>query len=165
MAAREEHFGARPSLRRSRSAWIPLRAERNRVGIRGCHTGPRVATLMGSIGPETASGHRKGEAFPYLVIRLMAAVYQREAVAVHLGPARAMIKHKGSRLSHPGIAGDVKAISNASKAYFEAALVREVRRTKHRMCVVWGPDECTFVEPNGDILRKSEAPRGGLLML
>lgn len=113
---------------------------------------------------KTGAGQRSGEAFPYFVVRLMAAVYQREIVTVDQGPALAVIKHKGSRLSHPGIADNSRAISDAAKSFFEAALVRQVRRTKHRMCVVWGPDECTFVEPNGDIQRKSAPPLGGFLM-
>lgn len=102
-------------------------------------------------------------AFPYVVIRLIATVYQRETLTVDQGPARAVIKRRGSRLSHPGISDDGRTITQAAKSYFEAALVRQVRRTNHRVCVVWGPDECTYVEPNGDTERKSEPPVGGFI--
>ena len=114
------------------------------------------------IDPEPEHFVRGDKGFPYLVVRIMAAVYQREAIAVHSGPAEGQVKHRGSFLSHPGVSEDGRTINNAARTYFETVVLEVVQRTGYRMCIVWAKDDCSFVERDGSIDRNLEAPSGGI---
>lgn len=122
---------------------------------------PVIHLLIG-VDPEPGRFDSGENGYPYLVVRLMAAVYQREALAVKQGNPYAMVKHWGSYLSHPGVSADGKTIDTAAREYFEAAVLQMVQRTGFRMSIVWAKDECSFMEKDGSIERKLAPPSGGI---
>ena len=100
--------------------------------------------------------------YPYLVVRLMAAIYQREEIAVHAGAAKSQIGFRDSFVHHPNPFGEDGAASQGCKELLLAATLEAVRRTGHRMCLVWAANDRTFVERDGSINPGSEPPSGGL---
>ena len=70
--------------------------------------------------------------FPYIVTRLMPAVYQNEIVE-HFTDRQKLIE-------------DVKA---------------RVKKARFRMCIVFGPKDAVFINPDGTVIESSNVPSGG----
>ena len=100
--------------------------------------------------------------YPFVVVRLMSAVYQREDIAVHAGDPKSRIGFRDSFVYHPTPFAEDGAVSQGCKDLLVAATLEAVRRTGHRMCLVWTANDCTFVERDGSVNAGSEAPSGGL---
>ena len=111
------------------------------------------------VGP-TADDGRVG--YPFLVIRLMGAVYQAEKIRVRKGPASVSIGVRKSLLQHSEPVKPDGQINDEAKALLIEAVLAAVRRTGFRMCLVWGPAWCSFIEPDGSIKNSFEPPSGGL---
>ena len=99
--------------------------------------------------------------YPYLVVRLASAVYQRELIVVRSGEPRAHIGFRDSFVHHPTPFAEDFAISPGCKDVLVAAVFDAVRRLGFRMCIVWRPDNCTFVERDGTARESMEPPSGG----
>jgi len=100
--------------------------------------------------------------YPYLVIRLMATVYQRHQITVYRGEALAKISHDKNFVRHPEPITDDGAITHDCRTLILDAVFEAVTRTKFRMAVVWGEKEVSFVEPDGSINESTEPPSGGV---
>lgn len=110
------------------------------------------------IGPSIDDG--TGD-YPILVIRLMHGVYQGEKVRVRRGPPSVSLKVSKSLLQHPKAFKANGQISQEARDLLVKAVLAAVRQTGFRICIVWGPAWCSFVEPDGSIKRSFEPPSGG----
>jgi hypothetical protein len=99
--------------------------------------------------------------YPYLVVRIFAAVYQREKIWVFKGPPavdivarRCFVQHLAPLLSDGTLSPDCRRLLVAG---VEAA-VRQLRSL--RMCIVWAPTSCTYVQADSTF-DSAEPPSGG----
>lgn len=100
--------------------------------------------------------------YPYLVVRIMCTVYQREGIElrqgdpdVQIGPGRCYVQHPEPRLAN-------NDISEGCRALLLAGVSAAVNKTNFRMCIVWGEASCSFVEKDGVVNESSESPSGGV---
>ncbi len=100
--------------------------------------------------------------YPYLVIRLMATVYQRHQITVYRGEASVEIGHDKNFVRHPEPITDDGAITPDCRTLILNAVLEAVKRTKFRMAVIWGEEEVSYVEPDGSIDESTEPPSGGV---
>lgn len=99
--------------------------------------------------------------YPYIIVRLMAAVMQRERVVARVGPPEAYAGYRRSYVQHPAPLGD--GLLCAEPRWLLIKATREaVQRTRFNMCVVWGPESATFCWRGGTVTHSSEPPRGGV---
>ncbi len=100
--------------------------------------------------------------YPYLVIRFMAAVYQRENLQVRVGVPAVHIGHRSSFVQHPVPYAKDGSISPACRVFLLDGVLDGVRRLKFRICVVWEKGTCTFVEREGQIKDSDDPPSDGV---
>ncbi|MEE1878166.1 hypothetical protein [Altererythrobacter litoralis] len=111
----------------------------------------------------TADACARGEqGFPYIVIRLAAAVYQCERLSLSNGSPSARIAHKNSQLIHPGVDEATGALDADARRFLEVTALNAVQKFGFRMSVIYAADDCVFLEPDGSINRSKEPPSGGL---
>ncbi len=92
----------------------------------------------------------------------MSAVYQPEKVEVSHGEASAGVGFKTSFLRHLSPFKSDGQISDEARDLLLAEVLAAVRKTRFRMCVVWGPAWCSFVEADGSIKSSFDPPSGGV---
>lgn len=122
------------------------------------HTAPIVAPF--STHPFEPLDNPKGD-YPYLVIRLMSAVYQREPIEIRLGTSRVHIGHRTTYVQHRSPRTPEGQVSEECRLLLLQGVSEAVRRLKHRMCVVWQHKSCSFVELDGTINESGTPPSGG----
>lgn len=105
-----------------------------------------------------------GRSYPFLVVRLMSAVYQREHVTICQGPPIAHVGYHDTFVHHPFPYAADGSISRDCMRLMAEATLEAVQRTKFRMCLVWSKTHCTYVERDGTIRESHEPPSGGLGM-
>lgn len=99
---------------------------------------------------------------PYLVVRIMATVYQREPLTVVIGTQPyAKIGHGCCLVVHPRAWDDRGLLTSECRSFLVAAVLKAVTTTGFRMCLVWSASSCTFVELDGSTKDSSEPPSGG----
>lgn len=103
-------------------------------------------------------------AFPFIVVRLTSAVYQTESLLVRAGDANAIVTPGQSLLRHPHPFGPDGQISGEARTLLLSAVLEAVRKSGFRMCVVWGPAWCTFVEADGSNKNSFDPPSGGMIL-
>lgn len=111
--------------------------------------------------PDDLIGDVGSSCYPFIVIRLMSAVYQAERICVRRGPTLAHVGWRTSLLQHPDPVKPNGQIDDEAKALLIGAVLAAVKRTGLRMCVVWGPAWCSFVEADGSTKHSFEPPSGG----
>ena len=102
--------------------------------------------------------------YPFIVVQLMSTVYQAEKVEVSHGEASAGVGFKTSFVRHPSPFKSDGQISDEARDLLLAEVLAAVRKTGFRMCVVWGPAWCSFVEADGSIKGSFAPPSGGFLL-
>ena len=112
--------------------------------------------------PAKSCGPVEQGRYPYLVIRLMAGVYQREPLDIQPGKPSIHVGHRSSSVRHPEPFNADGSVSKACRALLVMGVLNAVRRTGFRMCVVWDPENCTFVERDGKCEESATPPSGGL---
>jgi hypothetical protein len=86
--------------------------------------------------------------FPYLVIRLMAAVYVNEKI--HVGPWPPVNRKPGwIVVVHPDPWEDGHFRPEVRQAVIDQVIARCRAQKSFRMCIVFSKDEQVFVEPDG----------------
>lgn len=100
--------------------------------------------------------------YPYLVVRIYSAVYQREDIAIHEGPPQVHIGYRASSVQCPEPFTPEGKISPSCRDLLIAGVLEAVRRTGHRMCLVWGPESSTYCERDGSAKDLKILPSGGL---
>lgn len=104
----------------------------------------------------------EGNKYPYLIVRLMSAVYQRENIDVRKGePLVAISPHK-TYVQHPEPIADDGNMSIGCRTLLLNAVKDAVNRTKFRMSVIWGKADASYVELDGSINASTEIPSGGI---
>ena len=102
--------------------------------------------------------------FPYVVIRWMAGVYGlREVVFVPDSPGGDEVASQGGPIT---VAHPLPFVDGTLTDEARHAVVEKVRRvstaSRFRLCVVLGPTEVVFVEPDGTTRESARAPSGGV---
>lgn len=111
--------------------------------------------------PHRTVAPRSPRHYPYLVVRFMNAVYQREEIAIHKGPANMRVGFRDSFVHHPEPFDSDGSISPDCKRLMVAGTLEAIRRTGFRMCLVWTAHSCTFVEKDGSANDSDGPPSGG----
>lgn len=111
--------------------------------------------------PEEAGGSVPVQQYPYLVVRMMAAVYQREQIEIRIGEPLVQVGYRSSFVSHPTPFDTANHVSAACRQLLIDGVLEAVQRTRFRMCIVWAAEECTFVERDGSVLERDAPPSGG----
>jgi len=86
--------------------------------------------------------------YPHLVVRIFAAVYQRERIRVQVGPEAVEIIAGRCLVQHPAPLLPDGTMSPACRELLIAGVQSAVRQRHLRMCIVWAPTSCTYVEPD-----------------
>lgn len=100
--------------------------------------------------------------YPHVVVRLMCAVYQRESIDICQGVPSVLIGTRRSYVQHPAPYTEDGRLSDGCRKLLLDGVLEAVVRTAHRMCVVWAPGECSYVERDGQINDSNDAPSGGV---
>lgn len=105
--------------------------------------------------------------YPYLVVRYMAAAYQRQPIAV-------LPNLTDSSLCEAELVQQLVVVDgeylrsgkiNVSKLHLlQHEILRRTFADGLRRCLVLGPKESYFCEPNGTVFRSITAPSGGVLL-
>src|SRR3712207_4987136 len=99
------------------------------------------------------------QGYPYVVIRWVAAVYGRRPVSF----ASPLPGAEGYFLS-PGYLDSAGMITEEGRTELERLVLADVKDTRLRMCVVYGPKDCVFIEPDGSLKTSESPPSGGVRM-
>jgi hypothetical protein len=102
--------------------------------------------------------------YPYLVVRIMSGVYQRERINIRKGEAAVHIGHGSCFLRHPDPFDEGGAIRESCRMLLLESVLATVLRTHLRMCVVWAADKCSFVEMDRTIKESNSIPSGGVML-
>jgi len=108
---------------------------------------------------ETQQGKKP---YPYVVRRVMAAVYQQLEVVFTTAPADSSIRKAIHILmDQPARDDEGNLVERARLALID--VLKEVTRTSgFRMCAVFGEQDSVYVEPDGRVNGRTEAPSGGV---
>jgi hypothetical protein len=99
--------------------------------------------------------------YPYVVVRFMAAVYGRRAV-VFRGETPPTTRSRPVLVNHARpTTTDYPA---RLKRYIARLVLADVKSSGLRMCCVFAPNDCLYVEPDGAINPGNEAPSGGIAL-
>lgn len=75
-------------------------------------------------------------AFPYLIVRIYSAVYQREGIEIRYGMPAVGIHHHGTFVRHPAPFATDGELSESCRALLLARVQEAVIRLRFRMCVI-----------------------------
>jgi len=100
--------------------------------------------------------------YPHLVVRIYSAVYQREDIAIESGQPEVHVGFRSTYVRHPEPFTEEGDISQDCKDLLVAGVIEAVRRTGHRMSLVWAPNTCTYCEKDGSTKDSLSLPSGGL---
>jgi len=103
--------------------------------------------------------------FPYLVVRIMGAVFQYETIAVGEGKPEVSVGCRRTRVLHPRPFEEDGTISGACRELLIRGVKETVEKTGFRMCIVWGEHSCSYVEKGGEIIESTEKPSGGFSLV
>jgi hypothetical protein len=103
---------------------------------------------------------RGDDKFPYVVVRLMATVYQRHRI-VFSSCSEVDEKKVFHVIWHQRIDRS-KPIPPSALDELIAAVKKASRSSGFRMCIVLSENDALYVEPCGQIVRKSDPPSGGI---
>lgn len=106
----------------------------------------------------------KPKKYPYVVIRLMAAVYMNRKVEfVESGAAPLALGDKTFRIEYPGQAfTDDGVIFPAALACLKLEVRKFMQNNRFRCCIVLAADDSIFLEHDGSENRSNEPPSGGV---
>jgi hypothetical protein len=102
--------------------------------------------------------------YPFLVVRFMPAVYQREQIDIRQGEAAVHISPGSCFLRHPDPFDGEGAIRESCRALLLEGVMAAVLRTQLRMCVVWAADKASYVERDRTIKVLNSIPSGGFML-
>lgn len=119
----------------------------------------RQAQALDAMFPSTPQPGQ--QSYPYIVVHLMPTVYQREEIAIAHGAPSVHIGHRDTFVHHPAPFSD-DGISQGCRELLIQGVHEAVLRTHFRMCLVWAPDWCTFIERDGSVNESNDPPSGGI---
>jgi hypothetical protein len=91
--------------------------------------------------------------YPHLVTQFGISFFQRTCIDVRIGPPEAEICHPthDNFVQHPEPFDADDTLNMACRTLLIAGVQDAVKRSKLRMCVVWSPTSCSYVEADGSI--------------
>lgn len=98
--------------------------------------------------------------YPYLVVRIFTAIYQREHVRIRVGPPAVEFVNRRCFVQHPVPYAADGTLNPACRELLILGMQTAVRRLGFRMCIVWANSSCTYVETDR-INESGEPPSGG----
>ena len=87
--------------------------------------------------------------YPYVVVRIMAAVYSRRAVEFVASSEAVLETSSRTIVIQDDEAASTNVVGGAAKQKLIERVLADVKRTGFRMCCVFGPTDCAFCEPDG----------------
>jgi hypothetical protein len=103
----------------------------------------------------------KQTTYPYVIRRVMSAVYQR--IEVVFGAEKFQASRKAIHIvtAHYPYDDDGKPTTEARSALIDS-LKEITRSSRFRMCAVFAENDSVYVEPDGQLNLSMEAPSGGV---
>jgi len=98
--------------------------------------------------------------YPYLVIRIFYAIYERERIRIRVGPPAVEFVNRRCFVQHPMPFAADGTVSPACRELLILGVQAAVRRLRFRMCIVWAESSCSYVETDR-INESREPPSGG----
>jgi hypothetical protein len=105
-----------------------------------------------------------GVVYPYLIVRLMPAVYMRAPITIEVGPPAVEIVGRGCRVSHPAPLASDGSVAADCRALIVDGVRAAVRNGRHRMTIFWGGRWCTYCEV-GYAMDSTFVPSGGIQLI
>jgi hypothetical protein len=102
---------------------------------------------------------RTASLYPYLVIRFIPAVYQRDRIQIRVGPPAVEIVNRRCFVQHPAPFTADGTLSPDCRELLIAGVQTAVRRLGFRMWIAWAQSSCTSIEP--DRISPAGEPSGG----
>ena len=99
--------------------------------------------------------------YPHLIVRIMATVYQHQSIQIRVGTPKVEVVNGHCAVQHPAPFAADGTVGTACRALLIAGVQTAVRAVGLRMCIVWAPKDCTYVEANS-IHEFAEPPSGGV---
>ena len=95
--------------------------------------------------------------YPHLIGQYGISLFQRSGIDVRIGPPEASIDHpQGNFVQHPEPFDADDTLNMACRTLLITCVQDAIRnskiRTKFRMCVVWSPTSCSYVETDGSTI-------------
>ncbi len=100
--------------------------------------------------------------FPYLIIRIFCAVYQKVPIKMRTGPKKFSVQLKTCFIQTPNPYKTCGSLSDECKQVLFEAIQDAAKQMQFRMCIVWAKDDCLYLEPEGILINSKEIPSGGL---
>jgi hypothetical protein len=102
---------------------------------------------MSDDNPPNAAVRTAGKlSYPYLVIRIFAAVYQRERLKIREGPAAVELVYRHCFVQHPAPFAADGTLNPDCRELLIDAVQAAVRRLGFRMWIVWARSSATSIE-------------------
>ena len=100
--------------------------------------------------------------YPHLVVRIASRFFQRMCIDVRIGPPEVDIWHPthGTFVQHLEPFDADGTLSMACRKLLLEGVREAVKRCGFRMCIVWAPTSCSYIELDGSIY---ETARGAAL--
>ena len=98
--------------------------------------------------------------YPYVILRVMAAVYAEQSVRFVNEPSEA-VDHR-EIVIHCADAYDGKKLTDRGRVELLWRVADLVDRSGYRRCVVFAPDDAVFVERGGKFVASLTPPHGGI---
>ena len=108
---------------------------------------------------ETQQGKKP---YPYVVRRVMAAVYQQLEVAFTTAPSDSSTRKAIHILMDQPARDDEGNLVEKARIDLIDVLKEVTRTSGFRMCAVFGDQDSVYVEPDGRVNCRPEAPSGGV---
>ena len=103
----------------------------------------------------------KPAAYPYLIVRVFAAFYQREAVQVRVGSPEVEVARGRCAVQHPMPLAVDGTMGESCRTLLIQGVQAAVRQLRFQICIVWEETRCTYVEADS-IREHTEPPSGGV---
>jgi hypothetical protein len=97
--------------------------------------------------------------YPYLIVRIFTAIYQRERIRIRVGSPAVEFVNRRCFVQHPVPFAVDGTLNSACRELLILGVQAAVRRLGFRMCIVWAESSCTYVET--DRINESAEPLSG----
>jgi len=102
--------------------------------------------------------------YPHLVVRVYSAVYMSRQIRIFRGVPKFQfeISDRQAVVYYPTTYDDDGILVDEFKKFLITALKGYSRTSRFYVCVVWSPNQTTYVEPNGTSFDSDFIPQSGI---
>lgn len=98
--------------------------------------------------------------YPYVVWRGPAAMYLTCALDLFSGPANGTLYVNECWFQHPSIVEGLRAVTPELRLAIETFVSQQkLEARRFDLCIVWAPDDGTYVDRNGEVTRSNTLPK------